>query len=235
MKRKIHNRTYCLLLFMLILLCTGCSNKPAEVKSGESTVPEQALEEIPEEEIEGLSFPIKLDSDKLVLSSVFEYSGINPDCEDVYVESIHAIQLKNVSGEYLKRAEICVTLSDGQVLNFLVEDVPADMEVMAFEIQNLEYDDTLKVTEAVAKTEYSAEESTEEFAYSVNGNEITVENISEAAKNNITLYYHCTIDGLGFGGCSYELTIDSLEAGESTTVSDTFCYLGDVTIVNVND
>ena len=49
----------------------------------------------------------------------------------------------------------------------------------------------------------------------------------------VTVYYHCTIDELGYGGKAYELTIDSLQPGESKTVTDEYCFVGDVKVSNI--
>lgn len=236
--RNFHRGVLCLFFSAMILSCTGCGKeqtaqvKTDETKAGEAQTPQTDTEE---QALEGITLPLMLDSDRLKLLSVFEYSGINPDCEDTYAENIGAIQLKNVSGQYLQNVQISVLLSDGQEMEFFVEDLPSDMEVMAFELQNLEYDDTLKIAEVRAEAQYSSEDFEEEFSCTVNGSEITVENISKKDKDNITLHYHCTIDGICFGGRSYELALEPLEAGKSCTVSDTACYLGDITVVNVND
>lgn len=236
--RNFHCRVLWWLLPAVLLFCTGCGKEQAaqrktdETKAGEAKTTQTDTEE---QALEEITLPLMLDSDRLQLLSVFEYSGINPDCEDTYGENIGAIQLKNVSGQYLQSAQILVLLSDGQELNFLIEELPSDMEVMAFELQNLEYDDTLKIAEVRAEAQYSSEDFEKEFSYNVNGSEITVENISKKDKDNITLHYHCTIDGICFGGRAYELALEPLEAGKSCTVSDTACYLGDITVVNVND
>lgn len=241
------------LLFVLLLACTGCgegrkaadkspssaTEETAEASVSEGSETETTAEgsetagEAEEPEMEGLEFPILLDSDKLELSSVFEYTGINMDFEDVYSEEIGAIQLKNLSGQHLRKAKLTAKLSNGERMTFLVEDIPAEMEVLAFETQNKFYDDTVKVVEVTVDAQYSASVFEEIFSYTVNGSDITVENISGKAQKNITLYYHCSIDGLCFGGQSYELSLETLAAGESATVSDSACYMGDVTVTNI--
>lgn len=238
MKKKFLSCFYGVFLLAVLLICTGCGNQSVKSdQTSENVLEEPGLtdsqEEVQTEETEGLSFPINLDSDRLELASVFEYSGTNPDCDDVYAEDIGAVQLKNISGEYLKSAEIIVSLANGDTLNFLVKDIPAEMEVLAFETQNQTYDDTVAVVEVSVEAEYSATEFADMFSYNVIGSDITVENISGESQNNITLYYHCTIDGLCFGGQSYELSLETLNAGESAIVSDTACCMGDVTVTNI--
>lgn len=246
MKMKLRAHICWLMLLIAVLFCIGCGKEEAtDVKTDELSVTEQPVQELAdaestseepvleETEEEGIAFPFMLDSDRLELSSVFEYAGTNPDCEDVYAEDIGAIQLKNVSGQYLKSAKILVSLSNGEKLNFLVEDIPTGMDVLAFETKNQTYDDTVKVADVVVEAEYSSAEFEGAFSYSVSGSDITVENISGKGQNNIILYYHCTVDGMCFGGQSYELSLEFLDVGASATVSDTACYMGDVTLVNI--
>lgn len=258
MKTKLQKHICRCMLVVMCLLCVGCGQQKdsstdlttdkneisvqdeeshsADQQASSSKETETAETETAETEaaeVKALEFPLSIDEGRLELVSVFEYDGPNPDFEDVFAEEIGAIQLKNISGQYLKSVNILVDLSDGTQLNFLVEDIPADVEVLAFETQNQVYDDTEKVVNISAEGTYSAEEFTELFSYSVSGSEITVENISESAQNNIIVNYHCTIDGLCFGGQSYELSLESLEAGASGTVFDTLCYMGDVTVMNI--
>lgn len=247
MKKKLQKHICRCVLLAMLLLCAGCGqqkdstteSKKVSVEEQENQTADQQTSAVEEtemteaEEVKGLEFPLTMDEGRLELTSVFEYGGPNPDFEDVFAEEIGAIQLKNISGQYLKNVSILVTLSDGTQLNFHVEDIPADVEVLAFETQNQVYDDTKKVVNVSAEGEYSAEEFADLFSYSVSGSEITVENISGSAQNNIIVNYHCTIDGLCFGGQSYELVLESLEAGESSTVLDTLCYMGDVTVMNI--
>lgn len=208
----------------------------ADVQNNDETTPEVREEPqsvVSEQRPEGVEFPMKLDKERLEVSSAFEYSGINPDCENAYSESIGAIQLQNISGEYLKWAEIAVTLEDGSQLEFVAEDIPAGAIVFAYELQNKGYDGSQKITEVKAETFYEESADKEAISYSVEGIDITVENVSGENLDNVTLNYHCTIDGIYFGGKSYKVTLDELKTGESKVVSATECYLGDVAVANV--
>ena len=68
---------------------------------------------------------------------------------------------------------------------------------------------------------------------SVNGVDITVENISGEDLNHITLYCHGMLDESCYGGTVRPYEIDSLPAGETTTVSAWDCILGLVEVVRV--
>ena len=237
------------MLIFAAMVCGGCggenSKKPSDAQQSKedvdnenTSVEDEANNEnvstegktVPEEKF---PLPALLDSERLELISVFEFTGMNPDCENVYAEEIGAIQVKNVSGSYLETAELQITMSNGECLEYVVKDIPADMEVMAFELQNQVYDDTYQIEDVQVTAEYSDVNIQDRFAWSVEGSEITVENISDEDMKNVNVQYHCTIDGLSYGGTSYELEVGDLQPGESATVTDMFCFVGDVTVVNV--
>lgn len=248
MKRKFR---YCLLgalLFAMSFFCLGCGaadrtkvdkvqqettveNADAANEDTENVQGNDSVE--PEELEEKYTFPLILDSGKLELSSVFEYDGINPDYGDAYGEKISSVQVKNISGTYLKKAEMMLTLSNGTVLEFLLEDIPADMEVMAFELQNQTEIAGERIEDIQVTAEYEDTNAQEKFSWSVNGNEITIENISDQDLQNVTVYYHCSIGELSYGGTSYEMSAGNIGSKESVTISDSYCFVGDVNVVNV--
>lgn len=250
-------------LFFLLLMSVGCGKndteenvtvkKPSQIVGQDRTEQDRTEEESaeqerveaekqpddntsnlkPTKEPEKFEFPIALDENRLEIGSVYGSAMINPDCENAYGEEIATIQLKNVSGNYLKSAKIQVKLSNGDTFHFVVEELPTDMELMAFDIENQDYDNTYRVEDIQVETEYGEIVSADEVSWSVTDSEITVENKSNKKKKNITIYYHCVIDDWGYGGTAYELMIDSLEPGESRTVTEQYCFVGDVKISNV--
>ena len=240
MKKNFRNGVILSAVIMTMVLAAGCGNKVSETPSVDSR--EEAVyatqdttqqSSVPEKEEEKFDFPINLDEKSLELGSVFEYTGMNPDCENAYGEEIASIQLKNVSGKYLKSAKVSVVLSNGDTFEFLAQEVPADMEIMAFDIQNQVYDDSYHVEDVQVETEYGEMTTEGVLGWSVDGSDITVENKSDKKMKKVTVYYHCTIDELGYGGKAYELTIDSLQPGESKTVTDEYCFVGDVKVSNI--
>lgn len=232
------------LLVTMTFTSIGCGSKtPGQNENQQveneanQTNPEDQAEATPAvkptKEPEKFTFPVLLDSDRLELGSVFESTMPNPDCGYENGEEIATLQLKNVSGSYLKSAQLFVTLSNGDSFEFQVKDVPAGMEILAFDVNNTVYDDMCRVEDIQVDAAYEETDAQELFSWSVNGSEITVENISNETMKDVNVQYHCTIDGLGFGGISYELPVGDLQPGESSTVTDTDCFVGDVTVVNV--
>lgn len=202
----------------------------AEVSDTEAAQMEETAQT--EEPVEGLTFPLKLDKDRLELGSVFEYSGINPDCGNEFSDSVGALEIVNISGQYLEYAKITVELADGGKLEFLIQDIPADTTVLAFELQNQGYTDEI-VTGVVTETDYGEGEIQEAIVSSVSATEITLQNISQQDKTNIAVKYHCVFDDIYFGGKSWELTLDALQAGESTVLSAKECYMGDAVVSKI--
>lgn len=195
----------------------------------------EKAEQKKELEEKGVNFPYKLDKDKLEVASVFQYSGMNPDCEDEECEKVGAIQLLNASEDYLESADIVAKLADGSELAFRVEGLPSGKSVLAFEIKNQTYDKENKVIDITAETNYSSEASLkeEELSFSIDSEGIKVDNISQENLANITIKYHCNVDDMYFGGKCYEDLVESLEAGESVKLEASECYLGEAAVVNI--
>lgn len=205
----------------------------AALVSGEKK--REKLEETKKTEEQSLEFPYKLDNDQLEIESVFQYSGMNPDYDDEEGEDIGAIQLKNCSEKYLESAEITVTAADDQTYIFVVENLPAESSVMAFEVNNKELPALATVTKIDAKTSYSEQISLNEETISVSTDEtgIHLENISTESIQNMTVIYHCALEDDYFGGKSYQKEVESLDAGESIFVEADECYLGEAAVVGI--
>lgn len=182
-------------------------------------------------------FPMTIEDGKLTMESIFEYSGINFDCDEAICEEIGALHLKNTSDEYLQSADIKVLLPDGLELCFLIEDVPAGESVLAFDTKNQTYDENQLVEKVTTEVVWKEKDSETEdcLEVSVNGTQISVQNVSEEKLRDITLKYHCSLDGIYLGGKSYEKTLDSLEAQECVTIDAVECYLGETVVVDILD
>lgn len=182
-----------------------------------------------------LELPYQFDDGKLEMESVFSYAGPNPDNNGEEGDNIAAIQMKNCSDTYLASAQITVTAGDGTKLIYQVEDLPAGKTVTAFEIKNQELPDKLTIHKIDAKTEYSDDVSLHEDALTITTEDMNIglTNISQEAIQNMTVIYHDVMDDEYFGGKSYQKTIESLAAGESTTVTAEECYIGEAAVAGI--
>ena len=117
-----------------------------------------------------------------------------------------------------------------------VEALPAGKTVTAFEVQNQELPDKPAVKKIDAKTQYSNDVSLHEDALTitVEDTNIGLTNISQEAIQNMTVFYHDVMDDEYFGGKSYRKTVESLAAGESTTVTAEECYIGEAAVAGIS-
>lgn len=218
-----------LLILLVLLAHHGKTEKGQEI----SDTTEKAEEKVEQ----SLVFPYKMDKDRLEIESVFQYSGMNPDCKEEEGDEIGAIQVKNCSGQYLESAELTMTTADGQIYHFLVEDLPAGSSAMAFELTNKELPTIVSITQMEGTTSYAEQASAIEDAVSATAGEagITLKNISAEPMQNLTVIYHCMLDDVYFGGKSYQQQVESLGVGESTTIRADECYLGEAAVVKIID
>ena len=182
-----------------------------------------------------LELPYQFDDGKLEMESVFSYAGPNPDNNGEEGDNIAAIQMTNCSDTYLASAQITVTTGDGTKLTYQVEDLPAGKTVTAFEIKNQELPDKFTIHRIDAKTEYSDDVSLHEDALTITTEDMNIglTNISQEAIQNMTVIYHDVMDDEYFGGKSYQKTVESLAAGESTTVTAEECYIGEAAVAGI--
>lgn len=184
-----------------------------------------------------LDFPVEIEDGKLMIESVFQYSGLNLDAKDTNCENIGAVQLKNISTQYLDSADVVVTLSDGTELNFFIEDIPVGKSVIAFEIENDVYDVSQSVEQMTAEIAWGTNISMLEDKVSVSADEmeLIVKNLSGSTLENLKVAYHCELDGMFFGGKSYKGSIAELKSGESAAINASECYLGEAVVVRVGE
>lgn len=77
-----------------------------------------------------------MEDGKLQITTLFQSSVPNPDCDFKEGIDIASIELLNQSGQYLKSADITLTMEDGTELRFEVLDIPDGDKVWAFDINN---------------------------------------------------------------------------------------------------
>ena len=232
------------LFLLMMLLCAGCGKRMEPMtENPEFLIEENRGKENRREEQDAktsepaprLDFPIEIEDGKLKVESVFQYSGLNLDYNDEVCENIGAIQLQNSSEDYLERAEVTVHLSEGELLKFVVEDIPIGKSVIAFESRNMVYDVTQAVTEINAEVIWNSEASlqTDRLELTEDGMSILVKNVSQETLKDLVVKYHCSFENVYFGGISYEQTIEELETGSAVQLDASECYFGEVKVVNV--
>lgn len=196
------------------------------VSSGELSVDEQ----------KGLSFPYTLADGKLEVTSIFQYSGGNPDCDDEMGENIAALAVVNKSDKHLSSAQFTAVLLDGTQIPFEVTDIPAGQTVWAFAKDNSVYE-TENVCESLTCTAQFEDISplmADKLSFEVNETEVTFINNSGESLSNLSVSCHCLFEDAYFGGRTYTYPIENIAAGEKLTVSAEDCYLGKAAVVRIN-
>lgn len=213
------------ILIAVIAIAAAVYTRKAE-KSG-SGKPDSA-----EETGEGLAFPYELAEGKLQVASLFQYSGLNPDCNNEEGEDIAALEIVNQSDEFCKSAEIQVVMQDGTELAFKAEDIPAGKKIWAFESNNqsVGQDDVCKeIKDHSEFEEVSLME--DQVTASVEDTTITIENLTGEEITDLTVGCHCLFEDTYFGGVTYSYPTGRIPAGGQVTVDAADCYMGSAEVV----
>lgn len=184
----------------------------------------------------GITFPYTLEDGRLSVESVFQFTGSNPDNANADGENIAALNVTNQSEQHLVSAEIKVKSADNTELTFELTDIPAGQTVMVFEKDNQTYDlnDVCEEITDTAKFEEEPVLMADRISIDVQETTVTLTNNSEEDLSNLLLHCHCLIDNSYFGGLTYTYPVESIPAGQSTSVEAGDCYLGEATVVRVS-
>ena len=195
-------------------------------------------QDTPEEEqqAEGLAFPYELEDGKISVDSIFQFTGFNPDNENVEGENIAALTVVNQSKQHLASAQFTVKLADGAKLAFEITDLPAGQKAMIFEKENQVYelDDVCQEITDTAEFEDVSPVMADRLSAEVQETTVTLTNNSEEDLTDLLLHCHCMIDDAYFGGLTYTYSIESIPAGQSASVNAEDCYLGQAAVVRVS-
>lgn len=223
----------------LLLLCTlsfvvGCGSQINQTgqNAGASVDGQQAAEE---PQIQAVEFPYVTEDGKLEITSLFQFSGFNPDCAGAEGTDIAALQLHNASSEHLTKAELVLQLESGVSLRFVVKDLPASGDAMVFSVDNTEMSSQDACSKITYSGSYEAESPVLADKISVQPEELQIilTNLSDEDLTDMTVYCHCLLEDISFGGLTYEYPVPKLPAGESIKVDTPDCYLGSAQVVRI--
>ena len=188
------------------------------------------------EKVNAVEFPYKLEEGKISIDSVFQFTGFNPDNENMEGENIAALTVVNQSEQHLTFAQFTVKLADGAELAFEITDLPAGQKAMIFEKKNQVYelDDVCQEITDTAEFEDASPVMADKLSVEVQETTVTLTNNSEEDLTNLLLHCHCVIDDAYFGGLTYMYPIESIPAGQSASVNAEDCYLGQAAVVRVS-
>lgn len=244
-KFPVWSRVIFIALILLIVLAIGVSvckkrsGDPAENtgRTGAEGQKEQnANSDDAGEKVNAVEFPYKLEEGKISIDSVFQFTGFNPDNENMEGENIAALTVVNQSEQHLTFAQFTVKLADGAELAFEITDLPAGQKAMIFEKENqiYELDDVCREITDTAEFEDASPVMADKLSVEVQETAVTLTNHSEEDLSNLLLHCHCVIDDAYFGGLTYTYPIASIPAGQSASVDAVDCYLGQAAVVRVS-
>ena len=171
----------------------------------------------------------------LEVTSLFPYSGINPDCGDQMGEHIGALEVANRSERYLEKASLTVRLPGGGTLHFTVRDLPAGAVVWVFDENNTAIGEGESYRDVTCDAAFSDEPALpDRLSVAVEGTGITLLNGGGKALKGYTAVYHMAVGETLFGGVSYSHSLGTIPAGGSVRFQADECYLGEVSVARVS-
>ena len=184
---------------------------------------------------EDVSFPCLLAEDSLSVTSLFQYSGDNPDCGGQAGEEIASLAVTNQSEKYLASAKLTAKLADGTKRVFQLADIPAGQTVWVFAQDNGSFTSSNTCKELKCEASFAEEPPflADQVAVEAEGISVTLTNLTDEDLAGLTVYCHCLFDGTYFGGLTYAYPVDGIPAGESVTIQAKECYLGEAAVVRV--
>ena len=181
---------------------------------------------------ERITFPYELADGKLKAASLFQYSGLNPDCNNEEGEDIAALEIVNQSDEFCKSTEIEVVMQDGTELVFKAEDIPAGKKIWVFESDNQSVGQDDACEEIRETSEFGDVSLAEDqVAVSAQDTMITIENLTGEEITDLTVGCHCLFEDTYFGGAAYSYPTGRIPAGGQVTVDAADCYMGTAEVV----
>lgn len=220
-----------LVLVLLVLLLPGSEEEAPETtkQTTASSTQTEPTVSLPE-----LELPLELEGG-LVMESLFQYSGVNPDAENRKGEDIAAATLKNTSDAYLRSALVTVVLTDGNVVTFEVTDLPAGATVMAFSREQASMDAKTgcHTVECTASYGLDTVAIPEQVTLTVTGATIALTNQSDQPLTNLVISCHDILGTEYFGGVTYQYMIENIPAHETVTLEALDSVLGMVDVVRV--
>lgn len=211
------------------------SSTPEASAAPELTDP-SAVQTVPEASYSAISLPCTLAEGKLEVSSLFQFTGFNPDCGGAQGTDIAALQLKNVSGEHLASAELTLTLNDSVPVAFRITDLPAGAEAMVFSAENVTMtpDDVGTALSGSFRFLPESPLMQGQVDFTADNMTITLTNCSDQELTQFDVCCHSMLDGICFGGLTYSYPVDSLPAGASISVDALDCYLGGALVSRIS-
>lgn len=207
----------------------GTAPEPEQTEQTSEPATSGSRSTVPAEQTEPGFFPYDLAEGKLQVTSLFQYSGLNPDDNWNEGENIGAIVVTNVSQEYLAELTVTAELSDGSQLVFRASDLPPGGTLWAFAQDSAAFDPQSRCTELRSDSTFASDPGSLNIGVTpeVQGVEVSLTNTGAQALKDQELRCHILLNGIYFGGDSYAYPVAELPAGQTVTVTAGDCILGE--------
>ena len=230
-KKQLKSKSLILSVLVIVGILVYVANSEESVES-EQKSEQQEIQETGTVKVE---FPYVLNEGKLEVDSLFQFQGINTDSGNQEGTDIAAIVLKNVSELYLTSANVFLEMADGTRLEFLVTELPAGKQVMAFSTENQILTSDVECIGVSCETSYESGDSkaVNQIQVEVEGVAVTLTNVSGEEVSDLVIYCHNILGEDYLGGVSYKYVVDNIPANESVTVEARDCILGMADVVRM--
>lgn len=183
--------------------------------------------------VSAVTLPLSLEDGKLEIESLFQFDGINPDCDNRQGDNIASVLLKNTSELFLTEATIAIELSDGTKTSFTVTNLPAGKSAMAFAVDNAPMNDTVCCVGVSSSATWDSAMEPDGIAVSVDGVAITLTNLKDKDIPEVIVYCRAPFGEEYFGGITYEYKINDLPANGTATIEAIECIMGLAEVVRI--
>lgn len=216
-----------------MVLCAIINNKFQKGRSEDNT-DNKVLEEKKATTVDNEP-SILYQTNEITIYSLFPSDVSNPDCAFEFGENVASIQFTNTSGTYMENCEIRVVTSDGEEYVFSAQDIPADMEVIAFDTSNKTLTESAECQDISCTTELGKDDLLmgDQVELEVEETQITITNIGGNDLSNLVVTCHCLLDSTCFGGSPYEYFVNELSVGQTATINAEDCYMGQASVVKM--
>ena len=225
-----------LILFVMPQVLYRLQADPESLETEMAAITEETRSQTESVRIPGtaVELPAMLEDGRLQIESLFQFDGINPDCENQEQEHIAAILVKNISGEFLLEAKIMMELSNGTQTSFVVTNLPAERAAMVFSAENSSIKEADVCVGIACEARWDeAAAIPEGVVVSAEGITITVTNQTAQDIPELTVYCHSLLGEDFFGGITYMYKIEDLSANETTVIEAPECIMGMAEVVRV--
>lgn len=176
------------------------------------------------------------DDDRLKLIGSMEYEGPDFDDESMEEGDYTMLMIQNVSGSFLRNAEIEVKVNDSEKMKLVIDSLPTGETAMVIgqEYNAFSEDAVYQVVSCKSVYEETIIDKKEGLDVICENGNIQVINQSAEDMSNVTVRYKGKVNDMLLGGITYEFTMDSLAAGQTfETFSQSF-LAESIQVVEVN-